>query len=260
MSGLSRQQHDRLDELLADRALEGLSEVDATECDALLSRLGSSGDPESMDRAVAALQLALESDQRLDPMPAALRRRVESRVIGAVAYSQPTVAGVIRPAKRGVSPWWIGVAALVGLLVGAWPIGAPFVPSTPSAKLKTLIQAAPDLVQAPWKSAGEFEGREISGEAVWSTARQEGYMRFVGLPANDPGVEQYQLWIFDPSQPESTPIDGGVFNVDASGDAVVPIHAKLIATGPTLFALTIEKPGGVVVSDRKRLVLVGAPG
>ena len=35
----------------------------------------------------------------------------------------------------------------------------------------------------------------------------------------------------------------------------MPITAKLAVHTPTLFAVTLEKPGGVVVSSRKRLVL-----
>ena len=41
------------------------------------------------------------------------------------------------------------------------------------------------------------------------------------------------------------------FDVDrATGDIVVPIRAKLRVFEPSLFAITVEKPGGVVVSRR----------
>ena len=81
-------------------------------------------------------------------------------------------------------------------------------------------------------------------------------MTFRGLPANDPTRTQYQLWIFDQNQDERHPVDGGVFDIaPGSSEAVVPITAKLAVHTPTLFAVTIEKPGGVVVSSRQRLVL-----
>ena len=83
-------------------------------------------------------------------------------------------------------------------------------------------------------------------------------MRFVGLAPNDPTVEQYQLWIFDRAQPEATPIDGGVFDVVAD-EAVVAIDAKLPVVEPYLFAVTVERPGGVVVSDRSRLTALASP-
>jgi hypothetical protein len=54
-------------------------------------------------------------------------------------------------------------------------------------------------------------------------------------------------------------VDGGVFDVDReTGDVVVPITARLKVVEPTLFAVTIEKPGGVVVSKRERIVVTAA--
>ena len=53
-----------------------------------------------------------------------------------------------------------------------------------------------------------------------------------------------------------TPVDGGVFDVDSSGSVTIPIDAKLKVDSPYLFAITVEKPGGVVVSSRERLALV----
>ncbi len=96
----------------------------------------------------------------------------------------------------------------------------------------------------------------VRGDVVWSDAKQEGYMRFVGLPTNDPRQQVYQLWIFAANQEEAHPVDGGVFNVNANGEVVIPITAKLLVERPSLFAITIEKPGGVVVSKRDKLALV----
>ena len=81
-------------------------------------------------------------------------------------------------------------------------------------------------------------------------------MLFNGLPVNNPAEFQYQLWIFDRRQDERYPIDGGVFDVQADGSVVVPVAAKLRVNEPYLFAVTIEKPGGVVVSSRERLPLL----
>jgi hypothetical protein len=44
-----------------------------------------------------------------------------------------------------------------------------------------------------------------------------------------------------------------VFDVSSSGEVIVPITAKLYIHRPTLFAVTVEKPGGVVVSKRERI-------
>ena len=81
---------------------------------------------------------------------------------------------------------------------------------------------------------------------------------FEGLPANDPEQGQYQLWIFDADHPAETPVDGGVFDSDGARIRV-PIDAKLGVRDPSLFAVTYERPGGVVVSKRDRLVLTAAP-
>ena len=55
-------------------------------------------------------------------------------------------------------------------------------------------------------------------------------------------------------------MDGGVFDVSADGEVIVPIDPKLGVVDPTLFAVTIEKPGGVVVSSRERLPLLASVG
>ena len=87
---------------------------------------------------------------------------------------------------------------------------------------------------------------------------QEGYLRFTNLPKNDTGVYTYQLWIFDENQDPKTPIDGGIFDVNAEGEIIVPITAKLRARGAKAFAITMEKPGGVMVSDRSKIVTLGS--
>jgi hypothetical protein len=87
--------------------------------------------------------------------------------------------------------------------------------------------------------------------------RPAGFLRLRDLPLNDPRRAQYQVWIFDKNQDERYPIDGGVFDVDRSGDVVIPIRAAIRVSDPTMFAITVEKPGGVVVSRRDPIVLVG---
>jgi hypothetical protein len=53
-------------------------------------------------------------------------------------------------------------------------------------------------------------------------------------------------------------VNGGVFNVPAdSSEVLVPIRAALPVHLAKAFAVTIEKPGGVVVSDRDRVVASG---
>ncbi|MEL6715184.1 MAG: anti-sigma factor, partial [Planctomycetota bacterium] len=110
----------------------------------------------------------------------------------------------------------------------------------------------PGVSHSPW-SVGE-----LTGEVIWSDADNAGYMYIDGLPANDPQVAQYQLWIFRGQDPalEPHPVDGGVFDVLADGAVVVPIDAKIGVGSAGLFAVTVEEPGGVVVSERESIVAV----
>jgi hypothetical protein len=130
-------------------------------------------------------------------------------------------------------------------------------PQTPQQMRADFLANAHDLIRIVW-SDGPTPIAGAQGDVAWSKSEQRGYLRFEGLPVNDPLVEQYQLWIFDKNQDEKTPIDGGVFDITSTGEVVIPIQAKLRVREAYLFAVTIEKPGGVVVSDRSRLPLLAA--
>ncbi|CAN5916431.1 hypothetical protein BH11MYX2_BH11MYX2_00800 [soil metagenome] len=121
-----------------------------------------------------------------------------------------------------------------------------------------LLANAKDASIIAWTATKDPNALAASGDVVWSTRTQQGFMRFKGLAPNDAKQIQYQLWIFDADRPEATPVDGGVFDVGSDGEVVVPISAKLSVDKPTLFAVTIERPGGVVVSKRERVVLTAA--
>src|SRR5205085_11981444 len=99
--------------------------------------------------------------------------------------------------------------------------------------------------------------KDVQGDVIWSNTKQQGFMRFKGLPTMNPAVNEYQLWIFDSEQDERYPIYGGVLEINPeTGEAIVQIKATFKVSQPKLFAITIEKPGGVVVSDRGKLVLL----
>ena len=76
-------------------------------------------------------------------------------------------------------------------------------------------------------------------------------MSLTNLPVNDPKSKQYQLWIVDPARDEK-PVDGGVFDITASeGEVIIPIRNPLAVTNPQAFVITLEQPGGVVVSKQE---------
>jgi hypothetical protein len=186
------------------------------------------------------------------------------------ALPTPLPAASRRGRDRFRYAGWIAAAACFGMAIAAWTLrpvavaekGVPSAsPSSepPTAARAAMLARAADVVRADFTPATDPTGHGVSGDVVWSNAEQKGYMRFKGLAANDRSAATYQLWIFDAKQDEKFPIDGGIFDVDeATGDVVVPITAKLRVQKPTLFAVTIEKPGGVVVSKRDRLVVTAS--
>lgn len=264
---------DRLLELLAERATEGLGDGAEHELEALL-REEPETDAEALDRAAAALDLSLVRWVD-EPLPAELRGRIESEARAFLREGRrpaplPERAAPPRRRRRGLSTWlaasgWAAAAAALLLwMAGATPpwVDAPEVlperAAGPAELRAALLAEAPDALRVAWSATDDPAARGAAGDVVWSDERQEGYMRFQGLAANDPQVEQYQLWIFDVAQDERYPVDGGVFDVGPDGETVVPIRAALQIVEPTLFAITVEKPGGVVVSDRERLPLLAS--
>jgi hypothetical protein len=129
------------------------------------------------------------------------------------------------------------------------------------AGLMAALQARPETLVLPWSATDDPAAGGAEGAVLWNPAEQAGLMRFRGLEANDPTVAQYQLWIFDAERDDRFPVDGGVFDVPAGAEEVlVPIRARLPVGEAVLFAITVEAPGGVVVSSRERIALVAQPG
>ena len=83
-------------------------------------------------------------------------------------------------------------------------------------------------------------------------------MLLTGMPVNNPESSQYQLWLVD-AERDSNPVDGGVFDIPpGESTVIIPIDAKLAVNNPAAFAITREKPGGVVVSKGPLLVVASA--
>jgi hypothetical protein len=152
-------------------------------------------------------------------------------------------------------PWLAAAATIVIAVVGWWPrLVTPDGSDVTAQRVALAGQASAKTI--PWAATEDPLGKNVAGDVVWSGEQQAGFMRFVGLPANDPAKAQYQLWIFDAERDERYPVDGGVFDVK-DGEAIVPIRARVPVGKAVLFAVTLEKPGGVVVSTRERLVAIG---
>lgn len=260
MSEHSTADSDRWEELQVARLLFGLAADEQAEYDELARQMPAE-ELDRYDSVVASLDVVW-SDMQSEPLPENLRRAI--RIRGEQELASKPVVSSATPAINSTAairvskylPWLVSAACLM-LAVFTWISNRPAVKTGPDvAQLRAeLIAANEGLVQANW-SAGPTPSGNATGDVVWSAPRQQGFMRFRGLPVNSPTREQYQLWIFDKNQSDKTPIDGGVFDIATGEESIIPINAKLRVQDAFMFAITIEKPGGVVVSSRERLPLL----
>lgn len=172
----------------------------------------------------------------------------------------PQAKGAPRSSDARPAVSTVGLGWALALVLLSWIVLEPTLRSASKtdqvAAADALLASAADVVRLDWTHAGDPRAAGVMGEVRWSNEAGAGTMLFQGLPVNDPAEAQYQLWIFDGTRPDSSarPVDGGVFDV-VGGETRVAIDARLPVGEATLFAVTLERPGGVVVSDREHLLL-----
>ena len=280
MTNLKKQ---RLLELLADRTIFGVDENELMELEMLKNQFPDWEKDLSLELVAAAI--GLSQLQISGELPSALRTKIfaladdhfgtveEPRKI--VTYTPTATESVRRivETETKVSSWqWLGwafaAAACIALAVVILtrsndnkppeivktPITAPTrAPElTAEQKSEQLLASAADAVKIPL--INPKNDKEVVGEMVWSNAEQKGFAHFKNLPANDTAKETYQMWIVDGGRAEKKPLSAGVFNVRQSGEITVPVNAQLKVEKPQAIAVTVEKPGGVVVSDLGKVV------
>ncbi len=175
-------------------------------------------------------------------------------ITAARERARPAAAGV-RHHLGWAAAAMLAVALFITTRIGVEPQLAPF---DPVDAREQLIAASAETSVIPWSQPAFEEYAAVTGDVTWNDDLQQGYMRLTGMPANDPERSQYQLWIVD-SDRDANPVDGGVFDIPAGGgEVVIPIDAKLRVSEPEAFAITREKPGGVVVSAGPLLVVAAA--
>lgn len=138
----------------------------------------------------------------------------------------------------------------------------PVDPATLAANRQKLLDV-PGTLRLAWSpfdlpNAPAVQ-QDVTGDVVWNEELEQGYLRFVGLDVNDPDVEQYQVWVIDDRGMEQK-VSGGVFNATAEGEVIVPIDPALDIGRVALFAITVEEPGGIMVPDLRRRVVVAPRG
>lgn len=270
----------RLD-LLIKQAVYGLTEAEQEQLDRLENQDKNAHDGSFAQTAAA---IALVGVDQKDAMPAELRSKILADAYELFdAKEEPKNANVdVEAVGDGYTPaaarrpfwewfgWAVAAAAVIVLAINIYttrlkpddlakaptPTPSPEQVIKPEQMREQLIASAPDMMRVNI-GAGNMKNVQPSGDVVWSDAKQTGYLRVTGLPKNDPGKQTYQLWIVAENQDPKTPVDGGIFDVNSDGEVIILINPKVKALNPKVFAITIEKPGGVVVSKQEKVAAVG---
>ena len=242
---------DRRLDLLADKALQGLDDLESVELAAFEGSVAEAVDALDMELAAAVVAgLDLSDTPALPDLLAKIIER-DAKLHVPPALSAPSRPPLRREAFTRQLGWWVAAASIAFALINL-PRPKPL-ETVSEAPVEAKLEGSPaaDLVNTKHPL-----GVGASGRVVWNSSRQEGYLALKGLAPIDRRKGIYQLWIFDSERDERYPVDGGVFAIEkANATTIVPIHPGLEVKKPTLFAVTLEPPGGVVVSDRQRLLL-----
>lgn len=284
---MTDEKKERMLELLSDQAIFDLNKDELMELEQLKNQFPDWKNFASFELTAAAIGI---SNLKTIEMPEKLRAKIldnaENYFSPKVVNSEPETenslglltpqtvgSGFAETEKRPLWQWFgwgVAFAACALLAINLWTTRVQPQPEiakdnttiqTPTPELNAFqkrdrfIATASDIVRTKLESPKDT--KEILGEVVWSNSEQKGYVTFRGMPVNNPSEETYQLWVFDETQNDKYPISGGVFDVSESGEVVVPINTELKIRKPKMFAVTEEKPGGVVVSDREKLMAIG---
>lgn len=279
-------------DLLCKKATTGLDSNELDQLKELEKSFPEWKDNDSFEFAAAAINLSVIDTS--EEMPAHLRSKILANAdefFESEEETQETISFAPRTQTNGSSvstaeslntvpktPFWqwfgwgFAAFACVALAVNLYLTrfqnqndvagNKPPVTQTPTPqptdaqKREQLLASVKDAVKLEIAKADPKAPIEIQGDVVWSNAEQKGYIRLRGLPVNDPAKSTYQIWIFDGERDDKYPIDGGIFNVNQNGEIIIPMDAKLQVKAPKMIAITKEKPGGVVVSDRTGIVAI----
>jgi hypothetical protein len=202
----------------------------------------------------------------LEPLPPSLRQRLDRcaedwlQECAARRSSRTHLSRTGRTLLR-----LIAVAGVLLAVAGWWPRLVEVAPGSIAGEVdqwraqraRARMLATNGVERLAWGGAAG----NGAGDVVWDPRRQQGYLRLEGFVANDPSRARYQLWIFDAARDDRYPVDGGVFDVPVGGDEVViPVHPTLPVSRAVAFAVTVEQPGGAVVSAREKVVAFARAG
>jgi len=210
---------------------------------------GGGDELNALRRTAAAAHIALQSAQPREQAPARLKDRLRAEAEKFAAAPKAKIMSV-----NFSHAGWLAAAACFALCCFLWIRQTGSSPALAAAGLEQVL-AAPDLIRVAFDKSDSTAAP--TGEVVWSTSLQRGFLRLKGLAANQPTQRQYQLWIVDPLCDPTFPVDGGVFDV-RGGETLIPIQAKLGIYSPRAFVITSEQPGGIVKSRSEKPVLLAS--
>jgi hypothetical protein len=282
-------------DLLVKQVTEGLSPAEQRALDVMDSELASAY-LRDLERAAAAVTVAGSTGGA--PLPAALSARIAQQAAEHFArpesvadLSTARAAATEKARAQSLAPppaparasrysgyGWLAAAACLVLAIFGWERSPPLLPPVAvvapapvivpppaqpvpptAAEERAALLAKTDSLKIPLGATKDPAAAGVTGDVVWDPVTQRGFLHFTGLSANDPATHQYQIWIFDAGRDKRYPVDGGVFDVPANaGEVIIPIRAALMVRKPAAFAVTLEKPGGVVVSGREHVVALGS--
>jgi len=222
--------------------------------------------------AAVKARLLLEIDERRPPAA----KRAQDLPIGPPPVA-PTAARAAAPAHAWI-PWAVAAAmALVSLAFYWQSAGLRSQLAAQAGHINELMASAElaraesaDLRQtvAKLRESNRLASFRIAlldsllaaapktiAVSVWDNERQDGVFIVRNLKPL-PSDKDYQLWIIDPKYP--SPVDAGVFQVDAKGNVHEDFLAKLPIQTANQFAVTIERKGGATVPNTKEMVLAGS--
>ncbi len=281
---------EKLLELLSDETLFGLNEKEAMELSELKREFPDWENDISLELTAAAISLSrLDAN---GAMPANLRAKIFANAEDFFGTSQESpknlsfASNAIRnnPTARTANVveivtdeprtsfwqwfgWAVAAAACVALTINIWTtrnqkttetvkipetVQTPKPPPTAAEEREQLLASASDAVRLDLKNPKNE--KEVLGDVVWSNSQQKGFVRLHGLSTNDAAKESYQLWIVDETRNEKTPLSAGVFDINGTGETIVPMHAQLRVNKPKAVAVSKEKSGGVVVTTPDKII------
>jgi hypothetical protein len=212
---MSQMEHDRIEELIAARALGGLDGRDVAELDRL--RTDHGGDCATClaledDYAEVAGRLSFAAD------PSSIPAGFEDRVVASATAEGGSGRGVPFGLKRFVAASAAAVL-LAGAGLGGWLLRSPGSPNVRVAQVAALHGSGPGNVALAYAPAS----------ARW-------FLVGSNLP-DAPNGKVYELWLFH----GKTPAPAGTFR---PRDGVALLDVPSDVTGASLAAITIEAAPG----------------